>query len=188
MATSDYNIKYIFTTYNGNKNEKLEKLFQSFTYLSIEDFNLLIYDIFIIINKQHNNNYKLSYYENLIYLLVSTLDNYMKKEGFFYYNIECSIKILKILSSVKHGYKYLEKIKNLININNLNEIKLLSFCIKKSDIMTFLFWVKMFNSNKPWTFIDNVIYNSDIRVLKYIVNNYHLSHLDIKHMIIKLII
>lgn len=144
----------------------------------LETFNTFIDKIFgVIYNTQGRvgtcKNYKLSYYEHIIEILVELIFMHpLKKEIFETKDME---KILLVLSLTIHGHKYLNKLKdNIIKMNITEKEVLLASSASRGGFPTFLFWANHFNidilkdENKYLFQIS--IKNSDNRLFKWTIH------------------
>lgn len=156
-----YNKKKI-NIYDFNKFKKLDlNLLVSF----IELISLKIY-----MNQKHdsfNKNFKLSYYNNLVSLLVNVIITNIHGKKIFQQNI---IYFLYILTIIEHGHKFLKQIKNILVFENEDLKKeILNLSSSKGGFPAFLFWINFLKIDilKNDYIIINSINNSDDRLYKW---------------------
>lgn len=158
-----YNNKKI-NIYDFNKFKKVDlNLLVSF----IELISLKIY-----MNQKHhsfNKNFKLSYYNDLVSLLVNVVLTNIHGKKIFKQNIRYFLYILTI---IEHGHNFLKQIKNILVFENEDLKKeILNLSSSKGGFTAFLFWIKflkidILHDNNDYIII-NSINNSDDRLYKW---------------------
>ena len=90
-----------------------------------------------------NKNFKLSYFNGLVSLLIDTVISYTYKEKIFQQNVRY---FLYILTTIEHGHQHLKQIKNILYIEDDNLKKeILNLSSSKGGFPAFLFWIDFFN-------------------------------------------
>jgi len=158
--------------YNNNKVSTFDfKKFKNADLNSIVSFIELV-SIKIFMNQKHqsfNKNFKLSYYSNLVHLLVNVVLTNIHKEQIFKQNI---IYFLYILTIIEHGHNFLKQIKNILVFENEDLKKeILNISSTKGGFPAFLFWINflkidILKDNNNYIII-NSINNSDDRLYKW---------------------
>ena len=162
----------LLNLYNNNKISTFD-----FKKFKNADLNILvsfieIVSIKIFMNQKHksfNKNFKLSYYSNLVSLLVNVVLTNIHKDQIFKQNI---IYFLYILTIIEHGHKFLKQIKNILVFENEDLKKeILNISSTKGGFPAFLFWINflkidILKDNNNYIII-NSINNSDDRLYKW---------------------
>jgi len=121
-------------------------------------------------DKDHKN-YKLSYFNDLVSLLIDIVISYEHKEKIFQQHVRY---FLYILTTIEHGHTFLKQIKNILIIEN-NDLKkdILTLSSSKGGFPAFLFWIAFFNidilKDEYNYIVINSIKNSDDRLYKWIL-------------------
>lgn len=118
-----------------------------------------------------NKNFKLSYFNGLVSLLIDTVISYTYKEKIFQQNVRY---FLYILTTIEHGHQHLKQIKNILIIEDDNLKKeILNLSSSKGGFPAFLFWIDFFNidilKDEYNYIVINSIKNSDDRLYKWIL-------------------
>ena len=172
-----------------NINEEINKIIELYKSKQINnyDFNKLLnlnlfrYVLFLetiskIIyttqgHQESDKNFKLSYFSNLVILLINNILLYKDKNKIFKENIKY---FLYLLSIIKDGHLFLKNIKNIIFIEDENLKKdILSLSSLKGVFPVFLFWIDFLKIDifkDEYEYIISLsIKNSDDRLYKWIL-------------------
>ena len=126
-----------------------------------------------IILSNVNYSYKYSFYEPLIYLIVTIIINYKKKNIL---DLEYNNKnIINTISIVNNSQFYLKQLKNIIEYNKLTSFSIACNVSLKGTLPGFLFWWEYYKdtviSNDDYNILlSNSIVNPDDRLFKFIIN------------------
>jgi ubiquinone/menaquinone biosynthesis C-methylase UbiE len=122
-------------------------------------------------HQESDKNFKLSYFIQLVTLLVNNVLTYKNNDKIFQENIKY---FLYLLSIIKDGHKLLQKIKYIIIINDHNLKKdILTLSSIKGVFPVFLFWIDFFKIDifkDEYEYIISLsIKNADDRLYKWIL-------------------
>lgn len=120
-------------------------------------------------HQEFNKNFKLSYFDELVSLLVNIVITNIHRDKIFK---QSTRYFLYILTTIEHGHRYLKQIKNILFFEDNNlKTEILSISSTKGGFPAFLFWVDFFKidilKDEYNYIIINSIKNSDDRLYKW---------------------
>jgi SAM-dependent methyltransferase len=172
-----------------NINDEIDKIMELYKSKQINNYNfkkLLNLDLFYYVlfleaiskviymtqgHQESNKNFKLSYFSNLVILLIHNIISYKDKNKIFKENIKY---FLYLLSVIKDGHLFLKNIKNIIFIEDeILKKEILTLSSLKGVFPVFLFWIDFLKIDifkDEYEYIISLsIKNSDDRLYKWIL-------------------
>jgi SAM-dependent methyltransferase len=163
------------TLLESYKNKQID----TYDFSKFKNINLDVYASFLelistkIYNSQghqeSDKNFKLSYFSQLVTLLMNTITTYVHRKNLFHQNMNT---FLYVLTMIEHGQKFLKQIKDILIVKDENFKKeILSLSSSKGGFPAFLFWMDFFKidilKDDHNYIVINSIKNSDDRLYKW---------------------
>jgi SAM-dependent methyltransferase len=172
-----------------NINDEIDKIMELYKSKQINNYDfkkLLNLDLFYYVlflesiskaiymtqgHQESDKNFKLSYFSNLVILLIHNIVSYKDKNKIFKENIKY---FLYLLSVIKDGHLFLKNIKNIIFIEDeILQKDILTLSSLKGVFPVFLFWIDFLKIDifkDEYEYIISLsIKNSDDRLYKWIL-------------------